>query len=248
MELDEACLAIRQKKPLVHHMTNLVVTNLTANFTLAIGALPIMAYAREEVEEIVDKADVLLLNIGTITREQLDSMLVAAKHARELGKKVILDPVGCGASALRKEAASRIISAGMDVIKGNFAEMCAIAGKSAEIRGVESEEGNVDIAIEVAETLAKELSCTIAVTGREDVVSNGVGTAKIAGGSEMLKHITGSGCMATTSIACFLGVEEPFYASLHGLELMKRCSEGLKYDGPASFQQAFFDSVFSFPR
>jgi hydroxyethylthiazole kinase len=249
MELSEAFLAIRKKRPLIHHMTNLVVTNLTANFTLAIGALPIMAYAKEEVEEIVDKADVLLLNIGTITREQLESMLVAAKHAKAPGKKVkiILDPVGCGASALRKEAVNKIISVGIDVIKGNFAEICTIAGKSAEMRGVESEEGKVDVAIEVAETLAKELSCTIAITGREDIVSNGVGTAKIAGGSEMLKHITGSGCMAAASIACFLAVEEPFYASLHGLELMKRCSESLDYDGPASFQQAFFDSVFSFP-
>ncbi len=246
MDLKEAYLALRKKKPLIHHMTNLVVTNLTANFTLALGALPVMAYAKEEVEEIVDKADVLLLNIGTITREQLDSMLVAAKHAKATDKKIVLDPVGCGASALRKEAARDIIAVGVDVIKGNFAEICTIAGKSAEMRGVESGEGNVDVAIEIAESLAKDLSCTIAITGREDVVSNGVGTAKIVGGSEMLKHITGSGCMATTAIACFLAVEEPFYAAMHGLELMKRCSEGLNYGGPASFQQAFFDRVFSF--
>jgi hydroxyethylthiazole kinase len=247
MDTRDAHLKIRERKPLIHHMTNVVVTNLTANLTLAIGALPVMAYDKEEVEEIVDRADVLLLNIGTITREQLDSMLLAAKRARADGKKIILDPVGCGASALRKEAADRIMAVGTDVVKGNFAEICTLVGKSAEMKGVESEEGKTEVAIEAAETLSKRSSCTIAVTGREDVVSNGVGTSRVVGGSEMLKHITGSGCMATTAIACFLAVEEPFYAAMHGLELMKRCSEDLTYDGPASFQQAFLDRVFSFP-
>jgi len=246
MELKEACLAIRKKKPLIHHITNLVVTNLTANLTLAMGASPIMANAKEEVEEIVDMADVLLLNIGTITSQQLESMLLAAKHARALGKRVVFDPVGCGASRFRNEAADKILSIGVDVVKGNYAEVCAIAGKSAEIRGVDSEEGETDQAIDVADRLARALSCTVAISGREDVVSDGTGAARIVGGSDMLKQITGSGCMATTAIACFAAVEEPFYAAMHGMEIMKRCSESLDYSGPSSFQNAFFDSVFSF--
>jgi len=38
---------IRDQKPLIHHITNFVVMNSTANVTLAIGASPIMAHAHE---------------------------------------------------------------------------------------------------------------------------------------------------------------------------------------------------------
>src|SRR3712207_8389889 len=88
--------AIRSTKPLVHQITNYVVMNETENATLALGALPVMAHAREEVEEMVGLAGALVLNIGTLSEPWADAMLVAARAAAERGTTVVLDPVGAG--------------------------------------------------------------------------------------------------------------------------------------------------------
>ena len=248
MDLKKAVIAVREKKPLIHHMTNLVVTNLTANFTLAMGALPIMAYDQSEVEEICGSADVLLLNIGTITEKTLESMLIAGEHARALGKRIILDPVGAAASGFRSRASFEILERMKpDVVKGNFAEIAALAGENAEMRGVESCVGTIEKSIEIAERLSKARGCVAAVSGREDVVCQGEKRARVWGGNEMLKSITGSGCMVSTAIACFLGVENPFEAAIHGFEIMKLCSEIRSPDGPASFQVSLLDCVYRFP-
>jgi hydroxyethylthiazole kinase len=100
---------IRERKPLVHHITNAVVMNDTANITLAIGALPVMAHALNEVEQMVSLASALVLNIGTLTDEQVAAMLLAGKRANERGIPIVLDPVGAGATTLRTESALRLL-------------------------------------------------------------------------------------------------------------------------------------------
>ena len=59
-------LSVRTQRPLVHSITNLVVTNLTANVLLAAGASPVMAHAHEEVADVAAMAQSLVLNIGTL--------------------------------------------------------------------------------------------------------------------------------------------------------------------------------------
>jgi hydroxyethylthiazole kinase len=245
----ESLRKIRGRKPLIHHITNIVVSNLTANFTLAMGALPIMANAREEVKEIVDKADVLLLNIGTLTKEQLEAMLVAGQHARKKGKKIVFDPVGTGASNLRTEASFEIMKrVKPNIVRGNYAEICKIAGEDAKIRGVESAEGDFSKACEIVKKVANRYGCVTAISGKVDLISDGKKMARTFGGNEMLKTITGSGCMATTAIGCFASVESDFEAAIHGLELMRICSETAASSGPATFQNSFLDAVFNLSR
>src|SRR5437588_12948214 len=101
--------AIRERKPLVHQITNYVVMNETANATLALGALPVMAHAREEVEEMAALAGALVLNIGTLSPHWVDAMLLAGRVANERGIPVVLDPVGAGATRYRTEAARQIL-------------------------------------------------------------------------------------------------------------------------------------------
>src|SRR5438876_11253574 len=96
---------LRERKPLVHQITNYVVMNETANATLALGALPVMAHAREEVEEMVRLAEALVLNIGTLSPHWIEAMLLAGKAANEAGIPVVLDPVGAGATTYRTEPA-----------------------------------------------------------------------------------------------------------------------------------------------
>src|SRR5918911_4981378 len=101
--------ALRERKPLVHQITNYVVMNETANATLALGALPVMAHAREEVEEMAALAGALVLNIGTLSPPWVDAMLLAGKAANAHGVPVVLDPVGAGATRYRTETAQRIL-------------------------------------------------------------------------------------------------------------------------------------------
>ena len=50
--------SIRSRKPLVHNITNYVVMNETANAILALGALPVMAHAKDEVREMTRRSSI----------------------------------------------------------------------------------------------------------------------------------------------------------------------------------------------
>src|SRR6201995_205972 len=140
--------ALREQKPLIHQITNYVVMNETANATLALGALPVMAHAREEVEEMVGIAGALVLNIGTLSPPWVDAMLAAGRAANTRGIPVVLDPVGAGATRYRTETAKRILDeVDVTVVRGNAGEVATLVGVQAEVRGVES----IDAAADAAE-------------------------------------------------------------------------------------------------
>ena len=180
--------AIRERKPLVHQITNYVVMNETANATLALGALPVMAHAVEEVEEMASVAGALVLNIGTLSEHWIEAMLLAAKAANAAGVPVVLDPVGAGATRLRTETAKRILDeAEIAVVRGNAAEVATLAGREAEIRGVESI-GAADSGAELAKAAASALGCVVSVTGPVDHVSDGARTIAVANGDRAARH------------------------------------------------------------
>ncbi|MGB9588347.1 MAG: hydroxyethylthiazole kinase, partial [Armatimonadota bacterium] len=130
---------LRANKPLIHSITNFVVMNETANAILCLGALPVMAHAREEVEQMVSMAGALVLNIGTLEPDWVDAMESAGRQANERGIPVILDPVGAGATRLRTESSKRLLeNLKISIVRGNAAEISAIIGMASEIRGVES--------------------------------------------------------------------------------------------------------------
>ena len=162
--------AIRAGKPLVHHITNLVVMNETANATLAIGALPVMAHAREEVAEMVGIAGALVLNVGTLTPELIDAMAIAGRRANELGVPIVLDPVGAGATKLRTDSVARLLrELKVAIVRGNAGEIGVVAGAGGEVRGVESFGAKGDL-VEVGRRLARLHSTTAAISGQRDVI------------------------------------------------------------------------------
>src|SRR5882724_9653957 len=120
MSAGESLRRLRERKPLVHQITNYVVMNETANATLAIGALPVMAHAPEEVEEMVGIAGALVLNIGTLSSHWIEAMLIAGTAANGRGVPVVLDPVGVGATSFRTDTARRILDVvDVAVLRGN---------------------------------------------------------------------------------------------------------------------------------
>jgi len=192
--------------------------NETANATLALGALPVMAHAQEEVEELASVAGALVLNIGTLSEYWIESMLLAAKAANRVGVPVVLDPVGAGATKFRTETARRILAeTEIAVVRGNAAEVATIAGRQAEIRGVESI-GATDSGAELAQAAARKLGCVAAVTGAIDHVSDGERVIAISNGHELLSTVSGTGCMSTAVTGSFLAAKptEPLEAAAAG--------------------------------
>jgi hydroxyethylthiazole kinase len=238
---------LREQKPLVHQITNYVVMNETANATLALGALPVMAHAPEEVEEMVALAGALVLNIGTLSSHWVEAMLAAGRAANERGIPVVLDPVGVGATAYRTDTAKRILDAvNVTVLRGNAGEIATLAGVEAEVRGVESIGAAGDPA-DLARQAGAAFGLVASVTGAVDHVSDGKQVVAISNGDAMLASITGTGCMSSAMTGCFLAVnhDRPLEAAAEALVAFGVAGEdaarGAK--GPGSFHVALYDAL-----
>jgi hydroxyethylthiazole kinase len=236
---------LRERKPLIHQITNYVVMNETANATLAIGALPVMAHAVEEVEEMASAAGALVLNIGTLSAHWVDAMLLAGQAANAAGAPVVLDPVGVGATTYRTDTAKRILDAvDVAVVRGNAAEVAALAGLEAEIRGVEAI-GTHGSPAEIARTAAAKLGVVAAVTGPTDHVSDGTRTLAVANGDPLLAAITGSGCISTALTGCFAAVRPPREAATFALAALGVAAEdaAVSAPGPGTFHARLYDAL-----
>jgi hydroxyethylthiazole kinase len=240
---------VRDRKPLVHNITNFVVMNYTANALLACGASPVMAHAAEEVEEMVSLAGALVLNIGTLSPPWIQAMLKAGKRANARHVPVILDPVGAGATRLRTDSAKRLIEGlSIQVVRGNASEILSLAGdkSGSSTKGVDSVH-TVDQVSERAVALAKELRTTLAITGAVDLVTDGERSCRVMNGHEMMRHVTGTGCTATVMIGAFLAVDpNPLDAATTGLSYFGLAGEkaAAKASSPGSFQIALLDALY----
>jgi hydroxyethylthiazole kinase len=238
---------IRERKPLVHQITNFVVMNETANVTLAIGALPVMAHALQEVEEMASVASALVLNIGTLSDEWVEAMIAAGRAANAAGVPVVLDPVGAGATEYRTDTSRRLLDVvEIAVLRGNAAEIATLAGQDAEIRGVEAVGGGGGP--ELASEASSLLGPVVAVTGPVDHVSDGEAVNSVANGHELLGTVTGTGCMATAITGCFLGVrgDDPLAAATEALVTFGVAGEDAARvsEGPGSFHVALYDALY----
>lgn len=237
---------LRERRPLVHCMTNIVVANFQANGLLALGASPVMADAPEEVEEMASAASCTVLNIGTLRLGTLEAMEMAGRAANGAGKPVVLDPVGAGATRFRREAVSRLLGA-MEImlIRCNAGELAAIAGVDWQASGVDAGQGEMDVEA-VAAQVARQHGCLVAVTGQTDVLADGERTVRISGGHPVMSRITGAGCLLSAVCGAFLAAgNDPFRAVATALAFYKaaggRAAE--KSSLPGSFLPAFIDQM-----
>ncbi|MEL3973192.1 hydroxyethylthiazole kinase [Rossellomorea oryzaecorticis] len=239
---------VKEKNPLVHNITNVVVTNFTANGLLAIGASPVMAYAKEEVADMARIAGALVLNIGTLSHDEVETMIIAGKAANAQGVPVVLDPVGAGATSFRTDMSKKILKeVKVSVIRGNAAEVANIAGKKWEIRGVDTGSGNGST-VELAEKVAVQFGSTVVITGEIDVISNGKTTNTVANGHPLLTKVTGTGCLLSSVIGAFAAIEKNLVkaatsaVSVYGIAAEK-AAETTAHKGPGSFQIDFLDQL-----
>ncbi|MBU4311748.1 MAG: hydroxyethylthiazole kinase [Candidatus Omnitrophica bacterium] len=239
---------VRKDKPLVHHLTNWVTIYDCANVVKVFGAAPVMAHAAEEVEEMAGLSSALVLNIGTLTPDFVESMKKAAKSANKKGIPVTLDVCGAGATKLRDEKSFELLdSARIDIIKGNASEVARIAGENVKTKGVDAVSVEKDL-IELAKHLAAKRNCTVVITGKEDIVADKDKLFIVKNGCDMMSHVVGTGCMAASVIGTFSAVEKDLTkASTAGLVCYEIAAELACKDsfGPGTFKERLFDNIYN---
>ncbi|MGB9802919.1 hydroxyethylthiazole kinase [Desulfofundulus sp.] len=252
MNWGDMVAALRQKvlkeRPLIHHITNLVVTNLTANVTLAAGASPVMAHALEEVADMARLARCVVLNMGTLTSDEVEAMLLAGRAANAAGIPVVFDPVGAGATPFRTTTAQRILrELRIDILRGNASEIAAVSGLGGQTKGVDA--GEVLLPVErVARQVARDSGTVVVITGATDYITDGERLIAVDNGHALLTAVTGTGCSATSIIAAFRAVEpDSVTAGAAALAYFGLAAEyaAAASRGPASFQVALLDALYN---
>ena len=250
---------VRARSPLVHNITNYVTVNDCANMVLACGASPIMADDAAEVEDITSLCAGLNLNIGTLNSRTIPSMLLAGRTAHRLGRPVVLDPVGAGASHLRTETALRLLrEVKPTVIRGNISEMRTLAAGSGTTKGVDADasdkitEETLDRAVAFAKSFAARTGAVIAVTGAIDIVADGERAFCIRNGHPMMSAVTGTGCQlsALTAAFCAANPDKPLEAAAAAVCAMGLAGEVAhsrltKRDGNATYRNYIIDAIYN---
>ncbi len=244
---------VRMKRPLVHNITNLVVTNIVANALLAIGGSPVMAYAKEEVADVASASSALALNMGTLDDRIVYAMELAAKAANDSSVPIVFDPVGVGFTPYRNEVAQKIVNQfHISVLRGNAAEIGFLVGAGGTVKGVDSVATGNDLP-ERMRQYARVQNCVVIATGEIDYVTDGMHVWTLHNGDELLVAITGSGCMLTGLIGAFIGVlqqpatlEQVAYASIAAITCYNVAGEmaAKSAQGPGTLQQQLFDSLY----
>jgi hydroxyethylthiazole kinase len=238
---------IREKSPVIHNITNYVVMNNSANALLAIGASPVMAHAEEEVEEMVNIAGALVINIGTLSPHWIRAMLLAVDQAKKMNIPIILDPVGAGATAYRTSTARELIQeVPPAIIRGNASEIMALMEEDAQTRGVESTASSHS-AVDIARQLNKTYGSVVCVSGETDYIIYGDDVTKIMNGHPMMTKVTGMGCIATAMCGAFAAVNRAYAeAAAQAMAVMGIAGEIAVKNaaGPGTLQVRFLDALY----
>ncbi|KAI1122704.1 Hydroxyethylthiazole kinase family-domain-containing protein [Nemania abortiva] len=253
----EVMRAVVERKPLSHNMTNLVVQNFAANVALCAGASPIMANYGEEAKDLAKLGGALVINMGTVTPEGLDNYLKALRAYNAVGGPVVFDPVGAGATAVRRAATQAVLGGGdIDVLKGNRSEIlsCLPGGPAVQQRGVDSG-GDDDVNIRVLASAMRELAILrktiVVVTGKTDYITAGGRIFTIDNGHKYLGMVTGTGCCLGTTISAMIAAypHDKLAATIAGLLYYNIAAEmaAMRPDvnGPGTFVPAFLDELYS---
>ncbi|MBO5763326.1 MAG: hydroxyethylthiazole kinase [Lentisphaeria bacterium] len=215
MKYADFLTAVRMKSPLIYCLTNFVTVNDCANVLLAAGASPVMSLDIREAAELAQNANAVLINIGTPSEAAVEAMLTAGEAANQAGVPVILDPVGAGATAIRREICRTLLDRiRFAAIRGNASEIASLAGKEFGGRGVDAGAEVLDEVADAAKSLASGAGCIVAASGAVDVVTDGTKMLFCRNGIADMTRITGSGCMSGALAAGFIGAspEDPYAA------------------------------------
>ena len=246
--LSAAIAAVRSDRPLVHNITNYVVMNNSANALLALGASPVMAHWKDEMEEMTAIAGALVINIGTLDREWIDGMKAAGTAASRRGIPIVLDPVGAGATSQRTATALELIElCRPTIIRGNASEIMALVDAGVKSKGVDSSAASKD-ALRSAQELAQATGSIVVISGETDYITDGNVTHIVEGGDSIMACVTGMGCTATALTGAFAAVcKDPMTAAVAAMAVMSEVGEraAAQARGNGSMQMHFLDELYN---
>jgi hydroxyethylthiazole kinase len=241
---------LRRRRPLLHCVSNLVSANDCANLALAVGASPMMAQAPEEMRDITAASAATVLNTGTPDREKFEVCLLCGAAARALDRPVVLDPVGVGASPWRLRWVRELLHGfHPDILRVNLGEARALLQIGSGEQGVDSPvpAGRAE-RLACAKRLAEKLGTAVLLSGEEDVVTDGVRSCAVTGGSPLMARVTGTGCMLSVLCGAFAAVEKDACAAAAlAAVFWKLCAAEAARSaaGPGSFRPELFDAASS---
>lgn len=239
---------VRTRRPVVHAITNWVTGADVANALQALGARPVLAFSTAEVAEITTRADTLYLNLGTPTPDRVAAMLLAGHRANEIGLPVILDPVGAGASYFREDACRQILTElNLTIIRGNKAEVGALAGQGGQLRGIDAVSGPEDIQ-EAVRVLFRQTGAVVIASGEKDYIFFDDKMVIVGNGHPLMLRVTGTGCMLSAIIAAFAAVgNNPLETAVAGVCCFKLAGElaGKTAGGPGAFKTGLMDFLYT---
>jgi hydroxyethylthiazole kinase len=242
----EGVARLRREAPLVANVTNLVAMTLSANVLIAAGASPIMTAAPEEAGELAALSGALVVNMGTLNQDWIATARAAIEGARRAGRPWVLDPVGVGATALRRETGAMLLAQAPCIVRGNASEITALAGGGSGGKGVDSTAGAGDVAAAASE-LAARSGAVVAVTGAVDLVTDGRRhLLRVANGHPLLTRTTASGCALSALVGAWAAVlPDPLEAAAGALAAYGVAAElaAAKAPGCGSFVAALLDAL-----
>ena len=238
---------VKEKRPLIHCITNPISITQCANAILAVGARPIMAEHPEEVAEITETADALLLNLGNITDVRMESMKIAMREAIAHEIPVVLDVVGVACSKLRRKYIHELIEIGIPkIVKGNYSEIFALEREEYRSSGVDTDrELSLEEVANSAVKLSKTYKNVILASGKTDILTDGKEIVYMKNGSNQLASVTGTGCMLGALCACYLSVRSDIYAAASACSMLGISGELAETEkGPGSFLYNLMDQLY----
>ena len=241
---------LRQKRPLVHCVSNIVSANDCANLALAVGASPMMAQGATEMAAITAISDATVLNTGTPDEEKYRVCLLCGQEAASRRQPIVLDPVGVGASRWRLQSIQALLHMFTPtILRVNLGEAQALLQTESREQGVDSPvPASLEERLDAARRLARQRRTVVLLSGPEDLITDGNTVWQTGGGSGLMARVTGTGCMLSALCGAFAAVEpEPLSAAVLASAFWKVCAHRAEQEakGPGSFRAALMDAAYA---
>jgi len=247
-DVSDILTRIRQEKPIILNITNNVTMDFVANGLLSVGASPIISMAEQEIAELVTLAHAVVINLGTLNSQFIHLCHHTCLLANQLGRPIILDPVGAGASRYRTDTSLQLLlDFSFSIIRGNASEIMALSELPMPTTVIDKAV-ELDAAIQNAKSLSNNYDAAVMISGKQDVMIDNNKIAYCDRGSPMMAMVTGTGCLLSALVATFRAVEEDrFLAMQAAADFFGSCGEqaAKRSHGTGSFQVALLDAIYS---
>ncbi|MGL4367855.1 MAG: hydroxyethylthiazole kinase [Brevinemataceae bacterium] len=233
---------INLQKPLILNLVNYVSMQWIADILLALGASPVMSMNYEDSLELLENADALNINIGTLD-PYFNTLTTRIAIRNNKNKPTILDPAGAGASSLRTNTVISLLPL-VNVLRGNGSEILSLDSSTRNTKGVDSSIP-ASKACSTATAVAQKYNITVTISGAEDFIINNKYISSIECGHPIMSQITGMGCVLSAVTAAFCAVEHDFFiASQLAAVYVGCCGElAAQQSSLGTFKNYFIDQI-----